>query len=103
MVQSIIIEGWRGGNLYNIFRGEGGYDLRLTMIKAPIPPKLNLFNKTKNIQIYFYLNQSTFVFGCGNMTYNEVELPANDLWMSAGHMMNGLGNSATQLGNGCFL
>jgi hypothetical protein len=37
------------------------------------------------------------------MTYNEVELPAKDLLMSAGHMMKGLGNSAAQVGNGCFL
>ena len=30
----------------------------------------------------FHLNQSTLVLGCGNMTYNEVELLPNDFWMS---------------------
>ena len=47
-----------------------------------------------------YLNQSTFVFGWGNITYTEEEDPDKDFLISDGHMMNGSGKFDEQVGAG---
>ena len=50
--------------------------------------------------IWSYLNQSTFVFGWGNMTYTEEADPDSDFCISGGHIINGSGKFAMQVGAG---
>ena len=51
---------------------------------------------------YRYLNQSTLVLGCGNITYTEEDDPVNDFFISDGHIMNGSGKFDEHVGAGYF-
>ena len=64
--------------------------------KFEVVPDSNFLVKT-------YLNQSTFVLGCGNMTYTEEADPDRDFCMSGGHIMNGWGTFEAQVGTGYYI
>ena len=47
-----------------------------------------------------YLNQSTFVFGWGNITYTDEADPDSDFFISGGHIINGWGKFDVHVGAG---
>ena len=55
-----------------------------------------------SLDFYRYLNQSTLVLGCGNITYTEEDDPVNDFFISDGHIMNGSGKFDEHVGAGYF-